>query len=64
MFDMPEYRIAPLYTSVVACCTGPSGGICQLEADKDKDVPTPPPGTNSLYKYVHTQSSIALLRFN
>ena len=41
-FDMPGHLIAPLCGSVTACSTGPYGGICQLEPDKD--APTHPPG--------------------
>lgn len=53
VFDMPGHHIAPLYTSVVACCTGPGGGICQLELDKDA-----PTGTHSLFMYIRTCSSL------
>lgn len=40
---MPRHPITHLQTSISASCTGPYGGICQLEADKD--APTHPPGT-------------------
>ena len=40
--DMPLIPLAPLQKSVMASCTGPYGGLCQLEAEKD--APTHNPG--------------------
>ena len=36
--DMPSHPLAPLQTSVMACSTGPYGGLCQL--DPELDAPT------------------------
>ncbi len=33
--DMPVLPIVPLSRSVVACNTGPYGGLCQLDLDLD-----------------------------
>ena len=40
--EMPLVPLAPLQKSVMASCTGPYGGLCQLEADKD--APSHKPG--------------------
>jgi len=40
--DMPALPLAPLQKSVMASCTGPYGGLCQLDADKD--APSHDPG--------------------
>ena len=40
--EMPALPIAPLHKSVMASSTGPYGGLCQLEADKD--APSHDPG--------------------
>ena len=33
--DMPALQLAALQRSVMASCTGPYGGLCQLDPDKD-----------------------------
>ena len=33
--DMPALQLASLQRSVMACCTGPYGGLCQLDPEKD-----------------------------
>ena len=55
-FDMPRHSIAPLHKPVVASCTGPCGGLCQLEPEKD--APTHPPGVCIVYPYTHTAQVI------
>lgn len=45
---MPGHPITHLSSSVTACSTGPYGGICQLEPDKD--APTHPPGVCVYYR--------------
>ena len=39
--DMPLIPLAPLQKSVMASCTGPYGGLCQLDAEKDAPTHTP-----------------------
>ena len=41
--DMPALQLAALQRSVMASCTGPCGGLCQL--DPEKDSPTHDRGT-------------------
>ena len=41
--DMPALQLATLQRSVMASCTGPCGGLCQL--DPEKDSPTHDRGT-------------------
>ena len=33
--EMPALQLADLQKSVMACCTGPYGGLCQLNPEKD-----------------------------
>ena len=33
--DMPALQLAALQKSVMASCTGPYGGLCQLDPEKD-----------------------------
>ena len=33
--ELPAYPLAPLQSSILASCTGPLGGLCQLQPELD-----------------------------